>query len=177
MPNRPGPAFVGSAGNDEKCAYITEELGFDAAFNYRTVASVDDALADHCGAGIDVYYDNVGGETLDAVLLKVNPHARIASCGMISQYNREEAAGIRNLFAIVGNRVKMQGFVVGDHLAMLADFQVEMSGWLKDGTVTYREEHRRTVSKTRPPPSSACCAATISANGWSRSATTRRSVD
>ncbi len=134
-----GARVVGSAGSDEKCAYIIEELGFDAAFNYRTVASVGDALADHCSAGIDVYYDNVGGETLDAVLLKVNPHARIASCGMISQYNREEAAGIRNLFAIVGNRVKMQGFVVGDHLAMLSDFQVEMSGWLKDGTVTYRE--------------------------------------
>lgn len=134
-----GARVVGSAGSDEKCAYLTNTLGFDGAFNYRTMSSIDDALAEHCGAGIDAYYDNVGGETLDAVLLRLNPHARIASCGMISQYNREEAAGIRNLFAIVGNRVKMQGFVVGDHLTMLSDFQVEMSGWLKDGTVKYRE--------------------------------------
>jgi NADPH-dependent curcumin reductase CurA len=77
---------------------------------------------------------------LDAVLLKVNPYARIVACGMISQYNLEKPEGVKNLGTIVGNKVKMQGFIVSDHMDLKAEFMAEMSGWLATGKVKYRED-------------------------------------
>ena len=135
-----GARVVGSAGADAKCPYLTDTVGFDAAFNYKSVDNVGAALDAHCPDGIDVYYDNVGGATLDAVLARVRPHARIAACGMISQYNRTEPEGIRNLGAIVRNRVKIQGFIVGEHLDLLDGYQAEMAAHLKAGRVSYRED-------------------------------------
>ena len=135
-----GCHVAGSAGSDAKAAYIMDELGFDAAFNYKTASSLGDALAQACPKGIDVYFENVGGAMLDAVLLKLNPYARVVACGMISQYNLEKPEGVKNLGTIVGNKVRMQGFIVSDHMDLKAEFMAEMSGWLADGTIKYRED-------------------------------------
>jgi NADPH-dependent curcumin reductase CurA len=137
---RAGARVVGSAGRDDKVAWLKGELGFDAAFNYKTAGSPAQALAATCQSGIDVYFDNVGGALLDAVLGTVNPHARIIACGMISQYNLTEPEGVKNLMAIVANRVRMQGFIVSDHFDRLPEFLSEMSRWLKAGQILYRED-------------------------------------
>ncbi|MCZ6764368.1 MAG: NADP-dependent oxidoreductase [Alphaproteobacteria bacterium] len=135
-----GARVVGSVGSDAKVAYLSDTLQFDAAFNYKSETDIAAALAQHCPNGIDVYFENVGGKTLDAVLSQINPHARIAVCGMISQYNADQPDPIFNLGRIVRNRVKMQGFVVGEHLKKLPDFSQRMSAWLADGRIRYRED-------------------------------------
>ena len=135
-----GCHVAGSAGSDDKVVYIRDELGYDAAFNYKTASSIGDALGQACPDGIDVYFENVGGAMLDAVLLKVNPYARIVACGMISQYNLEKPEGVKNLSTMVGNKVKMQGFIVSDYMDLKAEFMAEMSGWLAAGKVKYRED-------------------------------------
>ncbi|MDA1098817.1 MAG: NADP-dependent oxidoreductase [Proteobacteria bacterium] len=135
-----GCHVAGSAGSDDKVAYVRDELGFDAAFNYKTAVSLGDGLAQACPNGIDVYFENVGGAMLDAVLLKLNPYARIVACGMISQYNLERPEGVRNLGTMVGNKIRMQGFIVSDHMDLKAAFMAEMSGWLAAGKVKYRED-------------------------------------
>jgi NADPH-dependent curcumin reductase CurA len=134
-----GCRVVGSAGEDDKVAYIRDELGFDAAFNYKSVDSLTGALRETCPDGIDVYFENVGGAMLDAVLANINPFGRIVACGMISQYNREEGEGVKNLMVIVGNRVKFQGFIVSDHFNRMPEFVREMGGWLAEGKIKYRE--------------------------------------
>lgn len=135
-----GCHVAGSAGSDDKVAYIREELGFDAAFNYKTVASIALGLEHSCPNGIDVYFENVGGEMLDAVLLKLNPYARVVACGMISQYNLEKPQGIKNLGIVVGNKVKIQGFIVSDHMDLKEEFMREMSAWIDEGKIKYRED-------------------------------------
>jgi len=140
LAKRAGARVVGSAGRDDKVAWLKGELGFDAAFNYKTVGPLAAALAETCQSGIDVYFDNVGGAMLEAALGAVNPHARIVACGMISQYNLAEPEGVKNLMAIVVNRVRMQGFIVSDHFDRLPEFLAEMSRWLKAGRIVYRED-------------------------------------
>ncbi|MFP6748302.1 MAG: NADP-dependent oxidoreductase [Alphaproteobacteria bacterium] len=135
-----GCHVAGSAGSDHKVAYIQDELGYDAAFNYKTAPSLDEALAASCPKGIDVYFENVGGAMLDAVLLRVNSYARIVACGMISQYNLAEPKGVKNLSTMVGNKVRMQGFIVSDHMDQKPAFMAEMSGWLAEGKIKYRED-------------------------------------
>lgn len=134
-----GCRVVGSAGDDGKVAYIRDELGFDAAFNYKNVDSLGRALRETCPDGIDVYFENVGGAMLDAVLANINPFGRIVACGMISQYNLEQGEGVKNLMVIVGNRVKFQGFIVSDHFARMPEFVREMGGWIAEGKIKYRE--------------------------------------
>jgi len=133
-----GLTVVGSAGDDAKVAYLGE-LGFDAAFNYKTTAPAD-GLKAACPDGVDVYFDNVGGAMLDAVLARLKVRARIVCCGMISQYNLERPEGVRNLMALVGNRARMEGFIVTDHYDRMGAFVAEMAGWLNAGTVKYRED-------------------------------------
>jgi NADPH-dependent curcumin reductase CurA len=140
-----GCRVVGSVGDDAKLGYILDELGFDAGFNYKTVESYGAGLKDTCPDGIDVYFENVGGKMLDAVLARINPFARIVACGMISQYNLEKPEGVHNLINMVGNRVLMQGFIVSDHYDQLPKFQAEMAGWLKDGKLKYRETVTRGI--------------------------------
>ncbi len=140
LAKRLGARVIGSAGSAEKVNYVVDELGFDAAYDYKSVADPGAALDRHCGDGIDVYFDNVGGATLDAVLARLNPGARIAACGMISQYDREGSQPIRNIGNVVGRRATLQGFIVGDHLEKLAGYIALMSGWLKDGRIRYRED-------------------------------------
>ncbi|MEE9608351.1 MAG: NADP-dependent oxidoreductase [Myxococcota bacterium] len=134
-----GCRTVGSAGSDTKVKVLLEELGFDAAFNYRT-ADLDEALAQACPDGIDVYFDNVGGDQLDAALDRMNPFGRIAACGMISTYNAETPPpGPRNLIYLVGKRITMQGFIVADHFDRLPAFLADMTRWLGEGRITVKE--------------------------------------
>ena len=135
-----GCRVVGTAGTDDKCAYLTKELGADAAINYKKAGDLLEALRPACPAGIDIYFENVGGPLLDAVLRLVNLHARIPLCGMISQYNLDPPdPGPRYLFSMIGNRVLMQGFIISDHLSLYPEFLAEVGGWLKSGRVK-REE-------------------------------------
>jgi NADPH-dependent curcumin reductase CurA len=135
-----GCRVVGTAGTDDKCAWLTKELGADAAINYRKAGDLGQALREACPRGVDVYYENVGGAILDAVLGLVNPFARIALCGMISQYNLDvPAPGPGNIRNMVGNRVLMQGFIISDHMKRYPEFVAEVGGWLKAGRIKYQE--------------------------------------
>lgn len=135
-----GCRVVGTAGSDDKCAWLTGALGADAAINYRTAGDLHEALRAACPQGIDVYFENVGGPILDAVLRLVNPFARIPLCGMISQYNLPTPEpGPRSLFSMIGNRVLMQGFIISDHMDRYAEFVGEVGGWLRAGRLLYQE--------------------------------------
>jgi NADPH-dependent curcumin reductase CurA len=130
---------IGSAGSADKVAYLIDELGFDAAFNYRT-RPVAESLRDAAPDRIDVYFDNVGGEHLEAAIGRLNVGGRIAVCGMISLYNAAEpAAGPRNMALIVSKRLTLRGFLVGDHSARMGDFLAEVTGWVRDGKLTLPE--------------------------------------
>ncbi len=134
-----GLRVVGTAGTDDKCAWLTKDLGADVAINYRK-GDIGAALREACPRGVDVYFENVGGAILDAVLGLVNPFARIALCGMISQYNLEvPAPGPGNIRNMVGNRVLMQGFIISDHMKRYPEFLAEVGGWLKAGRIKYHE--------------------------------------
>ncbi|WP_333770748.1 NADP-dependent oxidoreductase [Streptomyces sp. IBSBF 2435] len=130
---------IGSAGTDEKCALLVDEYGFDAAFNYKNgpvAAQLKDAAPD----GIDVYFDNVGGEHLEAAISALRVHGRAALCGAISAYNdTEPGPGPRNLGLLVGRRITLRGFLVRDHQDLKPDFVRDVGGWLRDGTLRYRE--------------------------------------
>ncbi len=132
-----GARVVGSAGSAAKCDHVTETLRFDACFDRTT--SVGDGLDEHCPDGIDVYFDNVGGSTLDAVLARLNPGARIAVCGQISTYV-DEGEGLRNIMNILRARATMTGFSIYDHTHKLEAFLPRMSNWLAAGDVVYVED-------------------------------------
>jgi NADPH-dependent curcumin reductase CurA len=135
-----GCRVVGTAGTEAKCAWLTRELGADAAINYRTAGDLYEALRRACPNGIDIYFENVGGAMLDAVLRQINPQARIPLCGMISQYNLEvPEPGPRYLFSMIGNRALMQGFIISDHMRRYPEFLAEVGGWLKAGRLKYEE--------------------------------------
>ncbi|EST22511.1 NADP-dependent oxidoreductase [Streptomyces niveus] len=131
---------IGSAGSDDKVKLLTEEYGFDAAFNYKTGGSIKDQLKQAAPDGIDVYFDNVGGEHLEAALSSFNLHGRATICGMISQYNSTEATPApRNLAVIIGKRLRLQGMLVNDHKALQPQFVKDVAGWLASGELKYRE--------------------------------------
>jgi NADPH-dependent curcumin reductase CurA len=134
-----GATVVGSAGSPDKVRWLVEELGFSAAFNYKD-APVLNQLRTFAPEGIDVYFDNVGGDHLEAAIDSLKVHGRAAICGMISQYNNTAPApGPRNLGMLVSKRLRLQGFLVGDHSHLLAEFTREVSGWLADGRIVVRE--------------------------------------
>ncbi|MBY6190362.1 NADP-dependent oxidoreductase [Microbulbifer agarilyticus] len=140
-----GCKVVGIAGSQEKCDYAVNELGFDACLNHHA-EDLDEQLAKACPAGIDVYYENVGGKVFDAVLPLINPKARIPLCGLIAQYNATELpAGPDRMPMLMGNllvkRAKMQGFIVFDDYGHRYDeFQQAMVPWLMSGKIKYRED-------------------------------------
>jgi len=135
-----GCRVVGIAGGAEKCAYIVEELGFDAAIDYKS-ENVAAALAEHCPDGIDIYFDNVGGEILDASLTRLARGARVIICGAISQYNATgEIKGPSNYLSLLVNSATMTGFVVSNYYARYAEGAAEMAGWLSSGKVISRED-------------------------------------
>jgi len=134
-----GCRVVGSAGSDGKVEFLVKELGFDSAFNYKTV-DLERALSDAFPGGIDVYFDNVGGDHLQAALNHMKPFGRIAACGMISQYNNDTPVpGPNNLTAIVRNRLTLRGFIISDHGDRRAAFLAEMAPWLREGKVKNQE--------------------------------------
>ena len=130
---------VGSAGSAEKVRYLVDELGFDAAFDYHD-GPVREQLRTAAPDGIDVYFDNVGGEHLEAAISALKLKGRIAICGMISQYNdAEPAPGPRNLAMLIGKRLTLRGFIVSDFNHLQPTFVAEMSRWLDTGAVRFRE--------------------------------------
>ena len=135
-----GCHVVGIAGGADKCRYITDELGFDAAIDYKA-EDVKEALKRHCPKGIDVYFDNVGGDILDAALSRLAMHARIVICGAISQYNNTEPVkGPSNYLSLLVNRASMKGMVVFDFAARYGEAVKEMAGWMKQGKLKSRED-------------------------------------
>lgn len=133
-----GCRVVGTAGTDDKCKWLTTELGADAAINYRRSPDLFEALRDACPKGVDIYFENVGGPMLDAVLRLVNPFARIPLCGMISQYNLETPEpGPRYMMNVVGNRVRMQGFIISDHFDRYPAFLMEVGSAVKAGRIKH----------------------------------------
>ncbi|MFG2888371.1 NADP-dependent oxidoreductase [Streptomyces sp. NPDC048248] len=136
---RGAKAVIGSAGSDEKVQYLIGELGFTAAFNYKD-GSVREQLMKAAPSGVDVYFDNVGGDHLEAAIDALNPHGRAALCGAISGYNATgRTPGPSNLVEVVKKRLTLRGFEVGDHTALQPRFAHEMSNWLADGSITFRE--------------------------------------
>lgn len=130
---------IGSAGSDEKVKLLVEEYGFDAAFNYKD-GPVAEQLAAAAPDGIDVYFDNVGGEHLEAAIGALNLRGRVAVCGMIALYNATEPApGPRNLSRLIQNRLRIEGFLVGDHYDLQPQFVQEVGGWIREGRLRYRE--------------------------------------
>ncbi|GGM75173.1 NADP-dependent oxidoreductase [Longimycelium tulufanense] len=130
---------IGSAGSAEKVKFLVEELGFDTAFNYKD-GPVHEQLRKAAPDGIDVYFDNVGGEHLEAAIGALRTFGRVAACGMISMYNAvEPPPGPRNLQNIVRNRLTVRGFIVGDHDDLQEQFLREVGGWLREGKITFRE--------------------------------------
>ena len=141
-----GCRVIGSAGGPEKMTYLTEELGFDAAIDHRA-GDLTDQLAAAAPNGIDVYFDNVGGDALRAAIANFNPFGRIAACGMISSYN-ERQPGPDNLFEIVARKLRIQGFIVGDHAEREPLFRRHVSGLLRDKQIRYRETVRTGIEST-----------------------------
>jgi NADPH-dependent curcumin reductase CurA len=128
---------VGIAGSDEKCAWLVDELGFDAAINYTT-EHVGRRLHELCPSGIDVYFDNVGGAILDACLGQLAMKGRIVCCGAISAYNdRAASPGLKNYFALITKRARMEGFLILDYLDRFPAAQAEMLGWVLEGKVKH----------------------------------------
>ena len=133
-----GCRVVGIAGTDEKCRWMTEGLGFDAAINHKT-EPVREALKTHCPDGIDVYFDNVGGKILDAVLSLINIKARIVICGLISQYNvAEPVPGPYNFRSILTQRARVQGFIILDYVNRFQEAIADLGKWLAKGKIQYR---------------------------------------
>ena len=135
-----GCRVVGIAGGAEKCRYIRDELGFDAAIDYKH-EDVKEALRNHCPKGIDVYFDNVGGDILDAALTRITRGARIVICGAISQYNNTgPVKGPSNYLSLLVNRASMKGMVVFDYADRYAEAGREMAGWMAAGKLKSRED-------------------------------------
>jgi len=135
-----GCRAVGIAGGPEKCRYVVDELGFDAAVDYKR-EDVRDALRTHCPDRIDVYFDNVGGEILDTALTLLARHARIVLCGAISQYNETGPRhGPANYMALLVDRARMEGFLVFDFFSRYPEAIGDMAGWMAEGRLRSRED-------------------------------------
>ena len=141
-----GCRVIGSAGGPEKTAFLTDELGFDAAIDHRA-GDLTDQLHAAAPQGIDVYFDNVGGDSLRAAIANLNPFGRIAVCGMIASYN-ERQPGPDNLFEIVARKLRVQGFIVSDHAGREPLFRRHVSSLLRDGSLRYRETVRTGIETT-----------------------------
>jgi len=135
-----GCRVVGIAGADDKCRYLTEELGFDAAINYKSAENLRKAVKEACPAGVDVYFDNVGGKVSDAVMSRINFQSRTVICGQISQYNLEKPElGPRVAGQLLTTSSLMKGFIVSDYAEHNKEGLIQLSEWLKEGRIKYRE--------------------------------------
>ncbi|WP_405013442.1 NADP-dependent oxidoreductase [Kitasatospora sp. NBC_01539] len=139
---------IGSAGSAAKVATLVDDYGFDAAFNYKD-GPVAAQLAAAAPDGIDLYFDNVGGDHLEAAIGALRLHGRAVLCGAIAQYNDTGApAGPRNLALAIGKRLRLQGMLVGDHAALQPQFTAEVAGWLRDGSLRYDQTVVKGVENT-----------------------------
>jgi NADPH:quinone reductase len=135
-----GCRVVGIAGGDDKCAFLTEELGFDAAINYKTTENLRKALKEACPNGVDVYFDNVGGAISDAVMTLINFQSRTIICGQISQYNLENRElGPRVAGQLLTTSSLMKGFIVSDYAQHNKEGLTQLSQWVREGSIKYRE--------------------------------------
>jgi NADPH-dependent curcumin reductase CurA len=138
-----GCRVVGSAGSEEKVKWLLDQARIDHAFNYKEVGeeNISAELEKSCPAGIDIYFDNVGGKHLEAAIDNMNTFGRIVLCGMISQYNSlsPPSTGPYNLFQAIPSRLKLQGFIVRDHYDVLNEFHADMSNWIGEGKIKWRE--------------------------------------
>jgi len=143
-----GCRVVGIAGGPKKCAFVKDELGFDSCLDYKAEKDLDAALKAACPGGIDVYFDNVGGEISDAVFRNLNFFSRVALCGSISQYNASAPTmGPRLFGTFVGKRVTMRGFIVSDFVNRWPPALRQMGEWVKSGKVKYREDVVQGIDK------------------------------
>ncbi|MDO6557582.1 NADP-dependent oxidoreductase [Paraglaciecola chathamensis] len=134
-----GCTVIGIAGGKDKCQYLVDELGFDGAIDYKS-ENVKKALKAHCPNGVDVYFDNVGGEILDDVLTQIRMHARIVICGAISQYNNTTAVkGPSNYLSLLVNRARMEGIVVFDNIKHYGEAAEQMAKWISEGKLKAKE--------------------------------------
>ena len=135
-----GCRVVGSCGSDEKAQWLKDHCGVDEVINYKTCGDLSAALAAAAPEGIDVYFENVGGDHLQAAINSMNPYGRIAACGMISGYNAATPEpGPNNLMLIVGKKIRITGFIVSDHVDMREAFLSEMIPWIQAGKITSQE--------------------------------------
>ncbi|KEQ16286.1 NADP-dependent oxidoreductase [Endozoicomonas numazuensis] len=135
-----GCYVAGSVGSDEKARYLMGELNVDSVVNYKTTSDLQSDIAKACPEGIDVYFENVGGKHLEAALNLMNEHGRIAVCGMIDQYNTTNPTpGPSNLSQLIIKKLKMQGFIVSDHWEHYPAFVQQMSQWIQEGKVSWKE--------------------------------------
>ena len=135
-----GCRVIGSCGSDEKAQWLKDECGVDAVINYKTCGDLSAALAAAAPEGIDVYFENVGGDHLQAAINSMNPYGRIAACGMISGYNAANPEpGPNNLMLIVGKKIRITGFIVSDHVDMRDAFLSEMIPWIQTGKIKSHE--------------------------------------
>ena len=139
-----GCRVIGIAGGARKCAFVKDELGFDDAIDYQRGDFVT-ALKAACPKGVDIYFENVGGAVFDAVIPLLNRYARVPVCGTVSEYNATARESVPDklpglLLATLGKRLRIQGFVIGDHFAKMGEFQREAAAWLREGKLKYREQ-------------------------------------
>jgi NADPH-dependent curcumin reductase CurA len=133
-----GCRVVGIAGGPDKCRHVVTDLGFDACIDYQR-DDIEAALAAACPTGIDIDFENVGGRIFDLVLDRLNPFARIALCGLVSQYNETQPYAARNLRSLLVNRVKLQGFIVSDHMPLWPQALRELTERHREGRLQFRE--------------------------------------
>lgn len=144
-----GARAVGLTSTDEKCRWLVDHLGLDAAINYRAPAGLEEGLARHCPDGVDVYFDNVGGRTLDTVLAHLRIGARVVMSGALSGYNESAPLpGPYNMFKLITQRATMKGFMVTDHVAEYPAAIAELTAWLKEGRLKNAEEVVEGVENT-----------------------------
>ena len=135
-----GCHVAGCAGSDEKIELLTQDLGYDAAFNYRSSQSMARSVAEVCPEGIDVNFENVGGEIFEAALWNMRDYGRVALCGMIANYNDAQMQpGPRGMMVVIGRRLTIHGFIVFDHPKECHEYVEKASGWIAEGKLKYRE--------------------------------------
>jgi NADPH-dependent curcumin reductase CurA len=135
-----GAFVVGIAGSNDKCKLLKEQFGFDEAVNYKTSKIMRKVIASVCPKGVDVYYDNVGGDITDVVIFNLNFHSRIVLCGQISQYNTTEVSmGPRILPRLLTRSVMVQGFIVSNYTERFGEAFIHLTKWVQEGTIKYTE--------------------------------------
>ena len=128
---------IGITGSQEKCSYVTDELGADSCINYNTTENLTEALSQQCPDGIDVYFDNVGGNQLDACLALMNKYGRIIACGAINNYNKSPAP-LYNYTNMVYKSLDYQGFIVGNYKERWGEGMEKLDEWMQAGQIKYR---------------------------------------